>query len=231
MDRERQIAEQWDQWLPPEPHRGRVVEFVARGRASIVQPDPDRPPMLVFEDGGSMSLPDVRCDGSEPFYSARRPTTEDTAERRVTKYSDVCGSVDEFKRHVANGPQALHEHAESIRELFDDIRYMIGRMYRRQREYTAFADRLRDIVQRLEAVEIVDRTPSDEGLAEVERLLGADAPPDAERLNELAEQVRAVASAQEQRLREHKAAALEVLKAYREVKGPRDWREDEDEEN
>ncbi|MEA3400222.1 MAG: hypothetical protein U9R79_03155 [Armatimonadota bacterium] len=228
MDREKEIIQQWDEWLPPEPHRGRVVEFVARGRASIVQPDPDRPPMLMYEDGGSMSLPDVRCDGSEPFYSAQRPPTEDTGERRITKYSDVCGSVDEFKRHVADGPEALQEHREDIRELFDDIRYMIGRMYRRQREYTAFADRLRGIIEELEAVEIVDRTPSDEGLAEIERLLEADVPADAERLNELAEQVRAVASAQEGRLRDHKAAALRVLEAYRDVKGPRDWSEDEE---
>ena len=37
-----------------------VVEFVARGRASIVQPDADRPPLLMYEDGGAMALPLVR---------------------------------------------------------------------------------------------------------------------------------------------------------------------------
>ncbi len=47
MDRKDEIIAQWEQWLPPEPHRTAVVEFVARGRASIVQPDPDQPPLLL----------------------------------------------------------------------------------------------------------------------------------------------------------------------------------------
>ncbi|MGD9496786.1 MAG: hypothetical protein AB7Y46_10830 [Armatimonadota bacterium] len=226
MDRKDEIVAQWGQWLPPEPHRTAVVDFVARGRASIVQPDPERPPQLMFEDGGAMELPLVRYGGREPFYLAGRPE-EPEGERRSTKYSDVCGSVDEFKRYVSDGPQALAAHDAEIAELFADIRYMIGRMYRRQREYTAFTDRLREIIARLEAVPIVDRSPSDEGLAELERLLAAGETADAERLNALAEQMRAVASAQEQRLREHKAAALEVLAAYREVRGARDWSADE----
>mgnify|MGYP000340399036 CR=1 FL=1 len=36
------------------------MEFVARGRASIVQPDANQPPLLLYEDGGSMILPLVR---------------------------------------------------------------------------------------------------------------------------------------------------------------------------
>lgn len=228
MERTREIEEQWNAWLPPEPHRTAVVEFVARGRARIVRPDPERPPQLIFEDGGAMELSLVRYGGREPFYLAGRPE-EPEGERRSTKYSDVCGSVDEFKRHAAEGPDALAATRAEIDELFADIRYMIGHMYRRQREYTAFTDRLREIVARLEAVPLVDCTPADEGLAELERLLDAGETGDVERLHALAEQVRAVASAQEQRLREHKAAALEVLRAYRAVRGERDWSRDEDE--
>jgi len=231
MDRSSGIVEQWDRWLPPEPHRTAVVEFVARGRASIVQPDADRPPLLMYEDGGSMVLPLVRCDGQEPFYLAGRPAEQADGGHRSTKYSDVCGSIDEFKRNVTEGAEVLAERRAEIAELFDDIRHMIGRMYRRQREYTAFADRLRAIIEELAAIEIVDRTPADEGLAELELMLdGGEELGAVERLNELAEQVRAVASAQEQRLRDHKTAALEILALYREVKGPRDWSEDEAEE-
>ncbi len=72
MDRKDEIVARWEQWLPPEPHRTAVVEFVARGRASIVQPDPNQPPLLLYEDGGSMVLPLVRHGGREPFYSAER---------------------------------------------------------------------------------------------------------------------------------------------------------------
>lgn len=226
MDHREQIIERWGEWLPPEPHRQAVVDFVARGRASIARPDEDQPPVLLYEDGGAMSLPLVRYDGSGPFYSAERPQTE-SGERRTTKYSDVCGSVDEFKRIVQQGPEALERKSDEIAELFDDIRYMIGRMYRRQREYIAFADQLREALDRLESLEIVDRAPSEEGLTEIESMLRSGRADDAGRLNELAEQVRAVAQAQEDNLREQKAAAIDVLAAYRRVRGGRDWTEAE----
>ena len=77
------------------------MDFVVRGRASIVQPDPDRPPRLMFEDGGSIELPDVRYDGQQPFYAAQSSKAADDPEFRSTKFSDVCGNIDEFKRMVA----------------------------------------------------------------------------------------------------------------------------------
>ncbi|MCD6360653.1 MAG: hypothetical protein J7M38_07255 [Armatimonadetes bacterium] len=229
MNRTEEILERWAEWLPPSPHREAVAEFVARGRASIVQPDPDQPPRLMFEDGGSFILPDVRYDGQEPFYSVQRPDAPPDPEFRATKYSDVCGNINEFKRLVADNSPVFRDDPDYIRERFDDIRYMISRMYRRQREYTQFAEELRALADRLAAVPIVDRAPADEGLAELERMLenpecvaaGKD------RLDELAEQVRAVASAQENRLREHKEVAIELFRAYRRVKGPRDWTNEE----
>ena len=227
MDRKQEIVERWDEWLPPDPHRQWVLDQVVKGRASIVHPDEDAPPLLLYEDGGSMVLPQVRWAGGGRPWSAGDPEIEGAQERRNTKYYDVCSSVDEFKEHVAEGPEKLGAERENIDRLFEDIRHMIGRMYRRQREYTEFADRLREILTELEAVEIVGRAPSDEGLAEIEEMLDGEGAGDAERLNELAEQVRDVASRQEQRLREHKEAALAVLEAYHEVKGPRDWSEDE----
>ncbi len=227
MDRKQQIIERWGDWLPPDPHRQWVLDQTVKGRASIVQPESDEPPLLLYEDGGSMVLPDVRWAGEGRPWSAGDPEIDDSGERRNTKYYDVCSSVDDFKEHVAAGSAKLSEERENIDRLFEDIRHMIGRMYRRQREYTQFADRLAEILADLQAVEIVDRAPSDDGLAEIERMLVADEADDAERLNELAEQVRDVASRQEARLREHKAAALAVLEAYREVKGPRDWSDDE----
>jgi hypothetical protein len=228
MDRKQQIIDEWGEWLPPDPHRQWVLDQVVKGRASIVHPDEDAPPLLLYEDGGSMVLPQVRWAGEGRPWSAGEPEIDESGERRNTKYYDVCSSVDEFKEHVAEGPEKLAEERGNIDRLFADIRHMIGRMYRRQRQYTEFADRLREIIEELEAVEIVGRAPSGDGLAEIERLLDSNAPADAEHLNELAEQVRDVASRQEQRLREHKQAALAVLEAYREVKGPRDWSEDEE---
>lgn len=227
MDRKQEIIERWGDWLPPDPHRQWVLDQAVKGRASIIQPDPNEPPLLLHEDGGSMVLSDVRWTGGGRPWSAGDPVIDESGERRNTKYYDVCSSVDEFKEHVAAGPEKLAEERENIDRLFEDIRHMIGRMYRRQREYTQFADRVAEILAELQEVEIVDRASSDEGLAEIERMLDAGENADAERLNELAEQVRDVASRQEARLREHKAAALALLEAYHEVKGPRDWSDDE----
>ena len=228
MDRKQEIIERWGDWLPPDPHRQWVLDQTVKGRASIIQPDPNGPPLMLHEDGGSMVLSDVRWTGGRRPWSAGDPVIDEAGERRNTKYYDVCSSVDEFKEHVAAGREKLAEERENIDRLFEDIRHMIGRMYRRQREYTEFADRLGEIISELEAVEIVSRAPSDEGLAEIEHMLDEGDTGDPERLNELAEQIRDVASRQEQRLREHKSAALAVLEAYRKAKGPRDWSEDED---
>lgn len=229
MTRVEEIARQWDEWLPPAPYREAVVEFVAKGRASIVQPASDQPPRLMFEDGGSIELPLVRYDGQQPFYSAEDATAAPSPDFRSTKYSDVCGTVDEFKRLVAEDSPFFRDEPEYIAERFEDIRYMIARMYKRQREYSDFAESLRRLADELAAVAIVDRTPSDEGLAEIERMLqnpGCVATRK-KRLDELAEQIRGVASRQENRLREHKTAALKLRLLYRQVKGPRDWSEDE----
>lgn len=229
MAKAEEILQRWGRWLPPSPHREAVADFVARGRASIVQPDPDRPPRLMFEDGGSIELPDVRYDGEEPFYSVRRPPSTPDSEFRSTKYSDVCGTIDEFKRLVADNSPVFRDDPHYVRERLQDIRYMIGRMYRRQREYTVFAEQLRALAQRLAAVPIVDRAPAEEALAELERITQdpESVATHRELLEELAEQVRAVASAQEQRLREHKQVALELFRAYQRIKGPRDWSQQE----
>jgi len=79
---------------------------------------------------------------------------------------------------------------------------------------------------------VQDRAPADEGLDEIEQMLRANpasAETDKDRLDELAEQVRAVANGQEGRLREHKAVALAVYRAYLDIKGARDWTDEESE--
>ena len=241
MTRAEEIAQQWEDWLPPTPHREAVLALVARGRAAIVQHDPEEAPRLMFEDGGSFELPLVRYDGREPFYSADGAaggaaegtvTAAPSPDFRATKYSDVCGTVDEFKRLVAEDSPLFRDEPEYIAERFADIRYMTARMYRRQREYSYFAEALRKLADELAEVVIVDRGPADEGLAEIERMLEDPGcvTVERERLDELAEQVRGVASRQENRLRAHKTVALKLHRLYSQVKGPRDWTQDENAE-
>jgi len=226
------IARTWGKWLPPSPHREAVIDFVARGRASIVQSGADQPPLLMFEDGGAMELFKVRYGDRQPFYHADRPEERVRADYRATQYSDVCGSLNELKRIFAEEPERAAREPEYLQSLIDDARYMMGRMYRRQREYNEFAEALATLRREMAEVPIQDRASADEALDEMERMLRDDpgsAEAHKERLDELAEQARAVANGQEGRLREHKAVALKLRQAYLEVKGARDWSKEESE--
>ena len=171
MSEANEIAREWDQWLPPSPHREAVIDFVARGRASIVQDAPGQPPLLMFEDGGSMELPKVRHGDKQPFYHAERPEQRVRADYRATQYSDVCGSLNELKRIFAEEPERPVQEPEYLQSLIDDARYMTGRMYRRQREYNEFAEALAALRREMAAVPIQDRAPADEALDEMERML------------------------------------------------------------
>jgi hypothetical protein len=79
---------QWARWLPPSPHRERIVRWMQSGRAHLVPPDrldtpgphdaPDapaaQPPLVQFQDGGVMRLPDVRwSEDVRSFYSSEMP--------------------------------------------------------------------------------------------------------------------------------------------------------------
>jgi hypothetical protein len=52
----------WSHWLPPSPHRERILRYLRAGRAHLVEQSEgaDSPPVVQFEDGGLMPLPSVR---------------------------------------------------------------------------------------------------------------------------------------------------------------------------
>lgn len=220
----------WQRWLPPPPHCEAVLDFLRRGRASIVCEDADAPPLLAFEDGGVMELHKVRYDAERSFYHAEDPEKRSRAEFRATQYSDVCGSVDEMKRVFAEEASHAERDPGYVLSLLEDARYMIGRMYRRQEEYTAFLERLTELCERLASIPVVERAPADEAAGRVEhvvRTASESLAQQRELLDGLAEQIRAVAQAQEDRLRDQKEVALLVGKAYRDCRGTRNWDEDE----
>ncbi|HEV7215771.1 MAG TPA: hypothetical protein VGP33_11680, partial [Chloroflexota bacterium] len=58
---------EWNRWLPPSPHRERIMHYLQAGRAHVLPPgppktagQPEQPPLVQFEDGGVMPLPAVR---------------------------------------------------------------------------------------------------------------------------------------------------------------------------
>ena len=49
-----------NRWMPPSPHRERILEALQSGAAHLVDQGHRLPPLLVFEDGGMIPLPRVR---------------------------------------------------------------------------------------------------------------------------------------------------------------------------
>lgn len=60
------IREKYQAWLPPEPHGGLLAEWIARGRAAVVEKtdNPLGEPVAEFEDGGAIPMSRVRWDDS-----------------------------------------------------------------------------------------------------------------------------------------------------------------------
>jgi len=55
-----EILDEVKEWLPPEPHKTKIIEFVKAGRAYIQPKKRREPPLIQFEDGGTIPLHKVR---------------------------------------------------------------------------------------------------------------------------------------------------------------------------
>lgn len=220
----------WEQWLPPAPHDEIVRDFLRHARATLVWDDPTQPPLLACEDGGMIPLPSVRYDDVRRIHSADDPTGATVSNRRVTKYSDVCASIDRIKAIWGAGDDLSPDEWTEINVLLDDVLYMIDRLGRRHEAYDAAAAVLLDTAKALLTVPTPEVPPATHGVEALLDLLEvADGRLSAhrERLDALAEQVRDVAQRQEDRARDKKELWLRVAALYHHVRGPRDWEEDE----
>ena len=82
-------AEIDERWLPPSPHREKLLEKIALGRAHIEETGHNQPPLVYFEDGGMMELPRVRWAGANQFrarYVGRRRRAPDPLHRRLRQH-------------------------------------------------------------------------------------------------------------------------------------------------
>ncbi len=70
------VPSAWEAWLPSEPHRARLVDFLSKSRAYVIWPDGSangrgEQPLVQFEDGGLMPMSEVRwSDAVRNFYPA-----------------------------------------------------------------------------------------------------------------------------------------------------------------
>ncbi|MCL6519974.1 MAG: hypothetical protein K6T99_09080 [Armatimonadetes bacterium] len=214
-------------WLPPEPHLSKVIEAVQKGSAHIENRGHGEAPLLVFEDGGVIELPKARYENT---YRGMQLVSapEATQMGQTTKHRDVCGCVDEMKGILRDNPDSLIGDPHKFDQLLDDALYMISRMSKREDEYRKF---ITDVVSAcMNIPHAPDPKMASSAAEEIKNILynhPEDGRKYADLLNQLAEDVRWVASNQERVLREYKHIALKIFALYKSVKGARNWDKEE----
>ena len=74
-----------------------------------------------------------------------------------TAFSDVCGTVDEFKRRLHEDYESVASNpTDTLNPLLSDAEFMIGRMQERVDAYQAFKDSLREILSQLDDIDEVE---------------------------------------------------------------------------
>lgn len=141
---------------------------------------------------------------------------------RQTRFSDVCGTVDELKRRLGRRGDL----ARQVEPLLADAEFMIRRMRARCQEYDGFRDEVRQIARSLDDVGEVDARPAEQALARTRRCLAGGkglAEADVQALGAAAEEIRTVANGLENRMRQFKHLALKLHGAYEAARGGRPW--------
>jgi len=123
----------YERWMPPSPHRERLLETLQQGRAHIEDQGHGKPPVILFEDGGLMELPRYRwVDGKAVVESGTEPLPY------MSRYSDVCGTIDALKLQVQEAVESGKGDPEEWRRLLNEAMIMIDRMFSRVKEYLLF---------------------------------------------------------------------------------------------
>ena len=142
---------------------------------------------------------------------------------RQTKFSDVCGTMDEFKRLLYEEKEKIFTEPEShLEPLLEDALFMLSRMEGRVKEYKDFVEEIRKRLQLMNEVKEVDSAKASRS-AELIRKQILSRELEVEKLADAAESIRSVASELEKKLRTYKDLALGVYALFMKVKGDRNW--------
>ncbi|MBD3183187.1 hypothetical protein GF312_12905 [Candidatus Poribacteria bacterium] len=213
-----------NRWMPPSPHKEAVLEFLRRGRAHIEERGHNLAPLLIFEDGGVMELPQARYkDGN--FSPAEGTST------RQTSFYDVCGTVDELKKLMEENPEIASSNPERLFELIDDACYMLSRMQRRREKYQEFAQNAKAVAEKLNQVKGPKTEDAFENADNLKIFLREHPDQLSDKLNDafdMAEGIRDVANRMEKEvLYAYRDLAIELGTLYSQIKGSRKWEKGE----
>jgi len=146
---------------------------------------------------------------------------------RSTRFSDVCGSVDELKRLLHEEyKQVTDEPSHTLVPLIDDAVFMLGQMRARLDAYGSFRGKLRDLLSLMDQIKEADVPSAEAAIAFVrERCLSGEKlrRTGVEEMNAAAEALRDTANARERQLRAYKDLALKMCALLGEIRGNRLW--------
>ena len=117
-------------WLPSVEHAEKIAEWIERGRCHIEHRGHRHPPLLVFEDGGSMEVPSVRWANTNGDF--KLTSISETHSKDKTTHYDVCGTIDTIKDAVADEPEL-----EGLQEM-NVAKYAAKRFVRRLPDWRSF---------------------------------------------------------------------------------------------
>lgn len=148
-------------------------------------------------------------------------------ETRQTLFSDVCGTMDELKRlHHEENRRLEKDPTGILSPLLRDAEFMLGSMGDRLERYDRFRADVRSLLEQSEHTDPIATRKADDALEFLRQLVAAPdryGSVDVEAISKAAEDIRAVATEQEHRLRAHKELALKLNELFLEVKGGRPW--------
>jgi hypothetical protein len=151
-------------------------------------------------------------------------------EARATRYSDVCGTIDELKRILWDERHRAEVADPALAELVRDMSFMLDKMDGRARTYADFREAVRELLGVMDALTPSPRAEAwpreEEALRTLARRVLTDAA--AEALCARLEEVRDVANRMERLLRGFRTAASRIAIAYRQARGARSWAVDEE---
>lgn len=149
-----------------------------------------------------------------------------TPPMRVTRYSDVCGGTDEFKRLLTEERDRANtaDGRTELASLVEDGVYMLARMQVRLDGYEAFREAVRNTLAALDAIVPPDMPLAARETSALEAALSPNgAALDARDLIHRVEEVRQVANDMEGALRRHQEGAVALARAYGALRGHRGW--------
>jgi len=148
-------------------------------------------------------------------------------EYRQTRFSDVCGTMDELKRLWEEERDKVFKGPENcVEPLLEDALFMLSRMNERLKEYRSFVEEVRRCIELMEKVEEADLEGAEKAADFIRSYVKSTKGPEGaefEKLDDAAESIRSVANDQESRLRTCKELALKIYASFMKVKGNRKW--------